>query len=188
MSDERELTPGYLEMVAVDLRQRMLSLQAEDGTTLRFTCTPQGVRLQLLLGGSFVPSPPGQGADPLPEQPVVESPAVEPTVTTVVDGPAGKQAKSPAEVLSGKLQTKPAEGRPDGRGNPTAWARFLAHREGIEGALLMSATFHNRTRAIALGLEAGDQITAQGYYHPTRDPQRLPTFSVFHLLSHPDKK
>lgn len=168
----------HLEAVNIDLRNKAVEVQAEGGTKIRFTYTPRGVLMQLTLGSEASLSP----TDDVVGPPVVEAPA-EPAS----GAPAAAKPKNPAEVMSGKLQTTPTDGRPDGRGRPTAWARFLAHRDGDDGALLISATFHNRTRDIALGLDAGDTITAQGYYHPSRDPQRLPTFSVFHLMNYPGK-
>jgi hypothetical protein len=100
------------------------------------------------------------------------------------------RAKTPAEVLTGRLDNQPREGNPDRRGKPTATARLLAHKEGVEGAVPLFATFHGRTRDIALSLNEGDQITAQGYLHPSRDPEgkRLGTFSVVHLLNYTGKR
>ena len=176
MSNESELFCSHLESVNIDIRKKTVDVYAEGGTVLRFTYTPRGVLLQLTLGTEVNHSP----TDDVVGPPITESTSS--TSEPVADATAASRPKNPAEVMSGKLQTKPADGRPDGRGHPTAWARFLAHRDGDDGALLISATFHNRARAIALGLDAGDSITAQGYYHPSRDPQRLPTFSVFHLM------
>jgi hypothetical protein len=75
------------------------------------------------------------------------------------------QEKNPTLVVPGRLQTKPQDGRPDRQGKPTAWAHLLGHIEGREGATLLSTSFHGRTREIALALDKGDQITAQGYIH-----------------------
>lgn len=114
-----------------------------------------------------------------PSSPAVPASSLQDTVRS--------REKQPALVLPGRLQTRPLEGRPDSRGKPTAWARFLAHVEGADNALLLSATFHHRTREVALQLADGDPITAQGYLHPSRDPERLSTFSVFHLINYPGK-
>lgn len=179
MTKENDSISAHLETVIVDLRTSAVEIQAEGGTRLRFTYTPRGVLMQLTLGTTAAPLV----SDDVVGPPLTDDSADAPTQTS-----AAPKAKSPAEVLSGKLQTKPAQGRPDGRGNPTAWARFLAHREDHDGAVLISATFHNRTTSIALGLDAGDGITAQGYYHPNRDPQRLATFSIFHLMNYPGKR
>jgi hypothetical protein len=98
--------------------------------------------------------------------------------------------KNPTLVVPGRLQTKPQDGRPDRQGKPTAWAHLLGHVEGREGATLLSTSFHGRTREIALALDKGDQITAQGYIHWRRadaPEDRLSTFSVIHLINHPGK-
>jgi hypothetical protein len=100
------------------------------------------------------------------------------------------QEKNPTLVVPGRLQTKPQDGRPDRQGKPTAWAHLLGHIEGRDGATLLSTSFHGRTREIALALDKGDQITAQGYIHWRRvdaPEDRLSTFSVIHLLSYPGK-
>ncbi len=98
--------------------------------------------------------------------------------------------KNPTLVVPGRLQTKPQDGRPDRQGKPTAWAHLLGHIEGRDGATLLSTSFHGRTRDIALALDKGDQITAQGYIHWRRadaPEDRLSTFSVIHLINHPGK-
>jgi hypothetical protein len=100
------------------------------------------------------------------------------------------QEKNPTLVVPGRLQTKPQDGRPDRQGKPTAWAHLLGRIEGRDGATLLSTSFHGRTREIALALEKGDQITAQGYIHWRRvdaPEDRLSTFSVIHLIQHPGK-
>src|SRR5947209_19863153 len=89
-------------------------------------------------------------------------------------------------TLQGKLKSKPRPGRPDSRGNPTAWARFAAHEEEQDGAHMYSATFHKHTAAIALSLDKDAQLTVQGYPHPVDDPgsKRMDTLSVLHILQH----
>jgi hypothetical protein len=183
MTNEDESFSAHLEFINIDLKNKAVEIQAEGGTALRFTYTPRGVLMQLTLKAERSHSPTDDVVGP-PIPAVVSEPMPE----IVAETPAPAKTKTPAETISGKLQTKPTEGRPDGRGNPTAWARFLAHREGNDGALLVSATFHSKARELALGLDAGDQITAQGYYHPSRDPHRLSTFSIFHLMNYPGKR
>jgi len=97
--------------------------------------------------------------------------------------------KEPTITVTGRLKTEPREGRPDSRGNPTAWARLTAHEEGREDAHLYSATFHRHTAKIALGLEREAQITVQGYAHLSEDPgaKRLDTISVVNILNYSGK-
>lgn len=90
-------------------------------------------------------------------------------------------------VLSGRLKSKPREGRPDGRGNPTAWARLAAHEDGEEKAHLYSTTFHRHTAKIAMGLDFNAPITVEGYRHVYDDAQRMDTLSVINFLSYPGK-
>ena len=73
------------------------------------------------------------------------------------------------------------------QGASIAWAHFLAHIDGHEGAVLLSATFHNHTRDAALDMSAGDALRAQGYLHPSRNPERLSTFSIFRLIGQGSK-
>jgi hypothetical protein len=101
--------------------------------------------------------------------------------------PAGKEKKGPTHVIPGSLQTKPVEGKLDRNQKPTAYARMLGHVDGEEGAVLLSTSFHGRTREIALGLPPGSHLTAQGYLHRSSDPERMSTFSVIHLLQYPGK-
>jgi len=91
-------------------------------------------------------------------------------------------------VIRGRLRTKPKEGKPDTRGNPTAWARLAVHEEGSDTARLYSATFHRKTAEIALGLSRGAQLTVEGYSH-AGDPEqkRMDTFSVIAVHQYPGK-
>ncbi|GAC1344537.1 MAG: hypothetical protein NVSMB27_05640 [Ktedonobacteraceae bacterium] len=97
--------------------------------------------------------------------------------------------KPKAVTLQGKLKSKPQPGRPDSRGNKTAWARFAAHEEDRDGAHLYSTTFHKHTVEIALGLDKDTSLTVQGYPHLQEDPgtKRLDTLSVINLLEYPGK-
>lgn len=198
-----------LRSVHIDLETRVVEALADDGLVTRITFSPDGIFQQLVANGALDaasrrllaaaepdlnPVPPGHPVAGDPPTPATPVPSIEtanpgsPTVSTsALQETTRSREKQPALVLPGRLQTRPMEGRPDGRGKPTAWARFLAHVEDTDGALLLSATFHNRTREIALQLADGDPITAQGYLHPSRDPERLSTFSVFHLIRYPGK-
>jgi len=190
MAHEPEGSINKLSSIHIDLEERFIETLTQDGIAIRFTFSPEGVFQQLLQHGSLegaarrllsASQPETEGDPNAMTDAGVESPA---PATQEASAPREKQ---PALVLPGRLQTTPMDGRPDGRGKPTAWARFLAHMDGQEGATLLSATFHNRTRDIALALTDGDAITAQGYLHPSRNPERLSTFSVFHLIKYPGK-
>lgn len=94
--------------------------------------------------------------------------------------------REPLVQLSGRLKSKPKEGRPDAKGHPTAWARFAVHEEGSQKAKVYSATFHRHTARIALGLPLNAAVTIEGYPH-TRDDSRgsrLDTLSVVKLLNY----
>jgi hypothetical protein len=90
-------------------------------------------------------------------------------------------------TLTGKLKSKPKPGRNDRSNKPTAYADFAAHVEGEEKAHYYKATFHRRTRDIALKLPAEAQITVFGYPHPRNSPRSTDTFSVVNLVDYPGK-
>jgi hypothetical protein len=187
MAQESEASTSKIRSIHIDLEERSIETLAHDGLVTRFTFGPEGVFEQLLVPGSLEGAARRLLSIAQPETKAetdagVESPAPDDQKAAV------PRERQPALVLPGRLQTRPMEGRPDGHGKSTAWARFLAHMDGQEGATLLSATFHNRTRDIALRLADGDAITAQGYLHPSRDPDRLSTFSVFHLINYPGKQ
>jgi hypothetical protein len=110
--------------------------------------------------------------------PVVEAPA------TAEPAPQEKEKKTTVTV-SGKLKSKPQEGKPDSKGNPTAWSRMAVHEDGRKDAHLYIATFHRHTTAIALGLEQDATVTIEGYPHPSRQKGRMDTFSVIALHKYP---
>lgn len=187
MAQESEASISRIRSIHIDLEERSIETLAHDGLVTRFTFGPEGVSQQLLAPGSLEGAARRLLAIAQPEIGAEADAGVESTDRTTQEAAAPRE-RQPALVLPGRLQTRPMEGRPDGRGKPTAWARFLAHMDSQEGATLLSATFHNRTRDIALRLADGDAITAQGYLHPSRDPDRLSTFSVFHLIKYPGKQ
>lgn len=88
-------------------------------------------------------------------------------------------------TLSGRLKTAPKPGRPDRSGNPTTYARFAAHVEGEDDAHDYVATFHRHTASLALRLRKEDQLTVEGYAHPSSGARRLDTFSVVNLIKYP---
>jgi hypothetical protein len=103
--------------------------------------------------------------------------------------PGAEAERDKPLTLQGKLKGAPKLGRPDAKGNKTAWARFAAHDADREGAHLYSATFHRHTADIALGLESGASLTLQGYPHEQSDPasKRMDTLSVINVLDYPGK-
>ena len=92
-------------------------------------------------------------------------------------------------TLTGTLLTQPRAGKPDRRGNPTAWARFAAAEAGQDEARVYGATFYRATVPIALGLAKGSSLTVEGYAHTRVDAsgKRLDTLAVVHLASYPGK-
>jgi hypothetical protein len=115
------------------------------------------------------------------------------------DSPFDAEAETPASpastaierektiTLTGKLKSQPKPGKPDRSGKPTAYADFAAHVEGEEKAHYYKATFHRRTRDIALKLPVEAQITVFGYPHPRNSPRSTDTFSVVNLVDYPGK-
>jgi hypothetical protein len=193
MAQEQERGPVPLRSIHIDLAERSIIFEADDATATRLTFSPAGVLYEVLGETALLT----QAANKLrawslrnqdPEAQPREEAA--PAVSTPQARESVSKEKSPTTVLPGKLQTKPKDGNPDRHGKPTAWAQFLAHVEGREGATLLSTSFHGRTREIALQLDAGTHITAQGYLHlRPEDPvnPRLSTFSVIHLVHYPGK-
>lgn len=184
MSQEEE--PNIrLNDIRINLREGYIQTDAEDGTVVRYSFKPQEVMFQLLQRGNLE----GAATRLLASTgEVPEASSTDQAAETTTPEATTQKEKPPAIVLPGKLQKKPVDGRPDRHQKPTAWAPFLAHMEGHEDAVLLSASFHNHTRAIALGLSADDPITAQGYLHPAAAGSgRLSTFSVINLMRYPGK-
>ena len=98
----------------------------------------------------------------------------------------GKE-KLPTVTLTGRLKTRPKPGRPDGKGNPTAWAMLAVHEEGSHAARMLSTTFHRHTAGIATGLPQDSVITADGYVRKNPDPTKSDSYSVFRLINYPGK-
>ena len=167
----------------VPLRAIHIVLEAADGRLTKLTFTPDGSfdLVSQIARFSGVPITERSverltaEAEAAPEPQAQESPQ------------STSKGKSPTTVIPGTLHSKPVEGKLDRNKKPTAYARMLGHLEGEEGAVLLSTSFHGRTREIALGLPEGAHITAQGYLHRSSDPERLSTFSVIHLLNYPGK-
>jgi hypothetical protein len=208
MAQEQEKEPVQLTHVGLDLHTGVVSLfgaRSDELVRFRFFLPPglqqllstqpwteQAVRTLLVTGQAEPGAPTSAESERSPA--FYGSAAVDGTFSMadltrarLADQPVAPtaQEKNPTLVVPGRLQTKPQDGRPDRQGKPTAWAHLLGHIEGRDGATLLSTSFHGRTREIALALDKGDQITAQGYIHWRRadaPEDRLSTFSVIHLI------
>src|SRR5215207_8622801 len=104
----QEQQPSPLRHIHVDLENWSVILEGADGRAISFN---PNLLLQKLLSPTPTDLPPASAED--------SSQAPE---------------KSPTITLAGKLKSQPKEGRPDGSGLPTAWARFAAHEEGSSQA------------------------------------------------------
>jgi hypothetical protein len=158
---EQEQQPSPLRHIHIDLENWSVILKGADGRAISFN---PSLLLQKLLSPTLTDLPPAPAED--------SSQAPE---------------KSPTVTLAGKLKSQPKEGKPDGSGLPTAWARLAAHEDGSAQAHMYIATFHRRSREIALGLKPESQIIVEGYPHPASSPDKLDTFSVVHIINYPGK-
>jgi hypothetical protein len=157
----QEQQPSPLRHIHVDLENWSIVLEGADGRAISFTPS-------LLLQRLLSPTP----TDLAPAS---------------VDDSSQNPEKNPTITLAGKLKSLPKEGRPDGSGLPTAWARFAAHEEGASQAHMYLATFHRRARELALGLKPESQLIVEGFAHPASSPDKLDTFSVIHIINYPGK-
>jgi hypothetical protein len=165
--------PIPLTGVYLDVPSKTLVFAAKEGVLAAVRLTQQGIVFQ------YGESHEDQSVEPSP-------PLSSPSETLVSS--AETESEKPL-TLQGKLKGAPRLGRPDAKGNKTAWARFAAHEAEREGAHLYSATFHRHTADIALGLESGASLTLQGYPHEKSDPgsKRMDTLSVINVLDYPGK-
>lgn len=168
----REDFPQILSGIHINLVERSVTLEVHQQPVVKLTFSPHGV--------IYFQPPPGAH--------IVEAniePSPQPTSSPTTSEEA-KEKQQPV-TLSGKLKTKPKEGKQDSRGNATAWAKLAVHEEDREDVHMYLATFHRHTARIALGLEKDAQVTLQGYPHPSEDPKRADTFSVINLVNYPGK-
>ena len=156
---EAEQQPSPLRHIHVDLENWSVILEGADGRAISFN--PRDLLAQLTASLSSA------------EAPTLEAPA---TVE-----------RDPTVTLAGRLKSVPKEGRPDGSGNPTAFARFAAHEDGSSQARMYLATFHRKSREIALGLKPDSPIIVEGYPHPATEPGKSDTLSVVHIIDYPGK-
>jgi hypothetical protein len=182
MSSEIEGERIALTRVEFDIAGRSITLEAGDKPIARLTFSSGTIYFQtpaLSLSGDAISTAELPGGIPSPDDaPVAED--------RTIDAEVSQERERPV-VLSGRLKSKPREGRPDGRGNPTAWARLAAHEDGDEKARLYSTTFHRHTARIALGLDLNAPITVQAYRHLYDDPERMDTLSVINIVAYPGK-
>jgi hypothetical protein len=168
MGAEQQSDAIFLKSAHLDFEGRRLFLLRSDETVLRFSLTDKGILSEILRPQTL-------------EEPISQVPPCE-AQTDDVATPAKKTV-----TLTGKLKSKPQEGRLDRNQKPTAWARLAVHLEGEEQAKMFLASFHRHTRAIALGLSEGDQVTVEGYPRPSADPARMDSLSVFNIPAYPGK-
>jgi len=177
MSKESNPQRIILSGVHLNLDERSITFEADQQPVAKVSLAPEGVIFETI--------PPAN----LPTVPAETIEEIAEIAASVAEPPEERRETEPRTVLPGKLKTKPREGKPDRRGNPTAWARFAAHIDGEDEAHLYSATFHRHTAKIALTLDRNDSLTIEGYAHPSSDParKRLDTFSVINLIAYPGK-
>ena len=110
MTTERTDGSVPLTSIYINLKQRCITFATEDQAT-KLTLAPEGVFYQLLQGAAITT----RSVDRLVGEAEAEA------------GEVAGPEKEPTITLSGKLKSKPRQGRADGSGNPTAWARLAAH-------------------------------------------------------------
>jgi hypothetical protein len=169
-----DLTGKRVTGIFIDLEGKSVLLTAKDQTLAMLRLAPEGLIFH--------------AATHVPAEEVRDVPALLPGAEAAQRQPAETE-RTKAVTLQGKLKSKPKEGRPDSRGNPTAWARLAVHEDDRDGAHLYSATFHKHTAKIALSLERDAPLTVQGYPHENDHPgsRRMDTLSVINLLDYPGK-
>lgn len=167
MSAEQSPEQSRLTHIHIDLNERSMVFEAADQRATKLTFTPEGVIYESR-----------DAVLPLPaHEDLVGSAATEDT-----------PEREPTVQLSGRLKSVPREGRVDGAGNPTAWARFAAHEEGSDEAHVYLATFHRHTKNIALTLPINAPLTVEGYPHVNEIEGRLDTLSVVSIVNYPGKQ
>ena len=174
---EQNLVP--LRAIRIDLAERSITLETAEEPVAKLVFSSGTIYFQKPAAepseGLITPDEgPGDVSDPEP--------------VAAGDIP-GSRERQQALILSGKLKSKPRQGRPDSQGRPTTWARLAVHDEDQDNAHIFSATFHRGSASIALGLPMDAAVTVEGYAHPSNDPdgKRLDTLSVFRFLNYPGK-
>ncbi len=158
-----------LRKLSIDFEKKRLQLESTNAQILRINIED--------LTWEFITPPPG-----------VERPEVKIQVEEKPQEPEKTVDESKKTwTLTGRVKGNVREGRPDGAGKPTAWARVAAHNEEKDEAWMLSTTFHRASTRAALGLKPEDQITFEGYLRPSNDASKMDSFSVFHLIDYPGK-
>jgi hypothetical protein len=153
-----------LSAIHINLSERSITFEADDKPVAKLTFS----------SGTIYFNTPKENDDlPATAQELPQTPA--------------DQEKEKTITLTGKLLTKPKEGRKDRSNKPTAYARFAAHEEGQEGAHIYLASFHRAAANIALNLNKDVQITVNGYPHLSEDAKRMDTLSVINIIQYPGK-
>jgi hypothetical protein len=176
--DQEDMHATPVSGVVINLEERSVTLLSQREVLATVRLSPTG----LIFEGHSNPEP------LTPIEPHA-TPDTEPSPSTPVEQISTPE-KGRTVTLAGKLKSKPRSGRPDSKGNPTAWARFAAHEEESENAHIYSATFHKHTAPIALGLDTDASLVVQGYPHEYDDPEkkRMDTLSVINLVDYPGKQ
>lgn len=152
------VTIDSLRRLTIDFHAGVIEIEGADGSCYRLKAVPESVVETVAT-------------------PSVDSAA---EATEPATGASGGQR---TVRLVGRLKSTPREGRPDGRGRPTAWAKLAVHQEGRESAHMYSATFHAATTSKVLALAADSQIIVEGYIRASNDPSRMDALSVFSLVA-----
>ncbi|GEM_PF-2459365 len=166
-----------LSAIHIDLAEGSITLEAENKPV---------AKLVFSSGTIYFNSPEQKGEGPaVPEEIPQSDYAQEPKQ---IPSEQEAQEKEKTVTLTGKLKTKPKQGRIDNSGYPTAYAKFAAHEEGDERSHIYLASFYRATANIALNLNRESQITVQGYPHLREDPKKMDTFSVVRILNYPGRR
>jgi hypothetical protein len=209
MSTENQESKQYpVDAIHYYPKDKRLIIEVEGGLSFALNQTPEGLFAQLLLNQAA-----SQRAAVLQDDavPVADSflketspqlvenppPASAPIVANADSQPAAPEAatddlapearRGKQRILKGRLKSTPRDGKTDSKGRPTAWAKFAAHDDETGGSMMLSTTFHNWTKDIALRLREEQQIVVQGYYRPNSIPNRLDGLSVFQFIEYPGK-
>lgn len=171
----------YLRGCIISFENKSLTLLHSDESLTTYTLTEDlRIRVQRAKNGDFsAPSPVTRVEQPLDARP----PDLAASSASTLEADAKKTV-----TLTGVIKGALRPGRVDGKGQPTIWARFSAHREGSPEAWMLSTTFHRAAAKVAAEqLTDGIQATLAGYIRPSDDPQRMDSFSVFHVVSYRDQ-
>jgi hypothetical protein len=200
-SENQESQQHPVDAIHYYPKDKRLVIEVEGGVTFALSQNAEGLLAQLLLSQavsqraavlkddvvSATKSPQVllESAAPAPE-PASEA-AAEPAPTNPETPVASSKKRENQYLLTGRLKSKPVEGKPDGRGRPTAYARFAAHLDGSEEAWMLSTSFLAATRRIALELASNDLVTLEGYVNKNPDPEKMDRYNVFRFLNYPGK-